>query len=649
MDYHYFIFFIPLALSLFFTPLVISYAKRIGAIDQPNERKVHKQPIPRLGGVAIYISFFLSLVIAMYLDPQINTLAGMSPRNGVMLVASLTLVLFLGIWDDLKPLSPGKKFIAQVIAASIVYIAGFRITTITHPFSPNLLDLGLFAYPVTILWIVGITNAFNLIDGLDGLASGVALIVSITIFSISLIKQDATTAMMALLMAGALIGFLRYNFQGARIFLGDSGSLFIGFMLAILSMRSSTKGSTAFSIIVPVLALGLPIMDTLLSMIRRFLKSVLPSSVLSSSKRSSTMLGKLSGIFHPDRGHIHHQLIERGFSHRKVVLLLYVVSCLFGLGAFAVTFSNSFGASLIIVSIAIATFVGVSQLRYREMAILRNGLFLPMYEWPLFQSSLFLSFLDLGFMVVSYLLSYKLAFRDEPPLSNPGRPFFTALALMTGVQMSMFYISGLYRHATRQFGLGDILKLVKGVLATVGVTYFILLLLPAQKALADATFILLDFFMLLSLVLAARGSFRILNYLSRREGKAECTKVLIYGADANGLLLLHRFIHDDCLRYCPVGFLDDNPRLEGRRLDGYPIFGGHWKLSRLVRTKHIQEVILAVGDLKPAILSRLHEICRENGVVLRRSTIQLEEYAPRTDVKTLEPLTLQESPGLYAG
>src|SRR3990172_741143 len=409
----YIIILVPIGLSLFFTPLVISYATRVGAIDQPNERKVHNQPIPRLGGIAIYISFFLSLVLAMYINPDINALAGMSPYHGVMLVISLTLVLFLGICDDLKPLSPGKKFIGQVLAASIVYMAGFRISAITHPLSPSLLDLGFLAYPLTIVWIVGITNAFNLIDGLDGLASGVALIVSVTIFAISLIRNDATTAMMAILMAGALIGFLRYNFQGARIFLGDSGSLFIGFTLAILSMQSSTKGSTAFAIIVPMLALGLPIMDTFLSMVRRLVKSILPAN-----GKSLGLRGKISTMFNPDRGHIHHQLVARGFSHKKVVLLLYLVSCLFGLGAFAVTFTNNFGASLIIAAIAIATFVGIRQLRYREMAVLRNGLFLPMYEWPIFRNSVFLSFLDLVIILASFLAANKLAYRGNSPLQS---------------------------------------------------------------------------------------------------------------------------------------------------------------------------------------------------------------------------------------
>jgi UDP-GlcNAc:undecaprenyl-phosphate/decaprenyl-phosphate GlcNAc-1-phosphate transferase len=620
----YLIFFVPILLSLALTPVVITYAKRIGAIDQPNERKVHTHPIPRLGGVVIYISFFVSLILAIAIDPSLSSLAGLSPKNGIMLVGSLTLVLLLGIWDDLKPLPPGKKFLGQVVAASIVYFSGFEISSITHPLTTSDMHLGFFSYFLTVLWIVGVTNAFNLIDGLDGLASGVALIVSITIFSISLIKNDTATAVMALLMAGSLIGFLRYNFQGARIFLGDSGSLFIGFTLAILSMQSSTKGGTAFSIIVPVLALGLPIMDTVLSMIRRFVKSVLPHE-----NRESGLMGKLTTMFHPDKGHIHHQLISKGFSHRKVVLLLYVVSCFFGLAAFAITLSNNFGATLIIISIAIASFIGIRQLRYREMAILRNGLLLPMYEWPLLQSSLFLSFVDLGFLIVAYLAAFNLAFHEAAPIA-PGKIFITSVAMVTGIQLAMFYATGLYRSTVRQLFIGDILKMVKVVLLTVAVTFSVLAFIPGQDVLIDPVFIMLDFFILLSLVLLSRGSFRILGYLSQRELNPDCTKVLIYGADAHGLLLLQRFRHDPVLRYCPVGFLDEDPRLEGKKLDGFPIFGGHRKLARLIQTKQLREVILSSDSIGPVVYRRLLDICRDHGVILRRSTVRLEECRPHT-------------------
>lgn len=633
----YLIVLVPIALSLAITPLVISYARRIGAIDLPNERKVHRNPIPRLGGVAIYISFLLSYALAIWIDPDLNVLPGLGGPNGVVLVASLTLVLLLGIWDDIRPLTPGRKFLGQILAASIVYFAGFRITAVTHPLGPSLLSLDWFAFPLTILWIVGITNAFNLIDGLDGLASGVAFIVSVTIFSIALVREDTATAMMALLLAGSLLGFLRYNFRGARIFLGDSGSLFIGFSLAILSMQSSTKGSTAFSILVPVLALGLPIMDTVLSMIRRLIKSVLPQS-----RPSSSLMGRITSMFHPDKGHVHHQLVAMGFSHRKAVIVLYMVSCLFGVGAFAVTFANSFTSSLIITSIAIATFVGVSQLRYREMAILRNGLFLPMYEWPIMKNRLVLGFLDLGFIVAAYLASYKLAFRGETVFASD-RLFFVSLSLVSGIQMLVLYFSGIYRSMVRQLGLGDMLKLVKGVTVTVAVTFFALLLIPGQRPVADATFILLDFFILLALVLTARSSFRILDYFSRKEFRAGCRRVLIYGADSGGQLLLNRFLGDAGLRYCPAGFLDDNPDLEGKRLDGYPIYGGHWRVERLVRTEQIEEIIIATDVILPAALERLQRTCRDLGIVLRRSKVNLELCDPVIDRRPAERVPAQES------
>jgi UDP-GlcNAc:undecaprenyl-phosphate GlcNAc-1-phosphate transferase len=292
----YIIFAIPLIVALAITPMVIWFATRVGALDQPNERKIHKYPIPRLGGIAIYISFFVSLVFLLSLDPALHAFSFMNPHDTLMLVLSLTIVLILGIWDDLRQLRPGQKFLGQFIAGTIVYLAGFKISSITYPFGSFPLNLSFFDYPVTLLWIVGITNAFNLIDGLDGLASGVAFIVSLTIFTISYLTGSPIIAMMALILAGAVLGFLPYNFNKARIFLGDSGSLFIGFTLAILSIKSSTKGSTAFSMIVPMLTLGLPIMDTLLSMTRRLLKSLFPNP-----QKPDTFLRKILTMFLPDR------------------------------------------------------------------------------------------------------------------------------------------------------------------------------------------------------------------------------------------------------------------------------------------------------------------------------------------------------------
>ncbi len=625
----YALFLIPLALSLGITPLVISYAKRIGAIDQPNERKVHKNPVPRLGGVAIYVSFFVTLAIALYLDSGAGTFAGMTPHTGLMLVISLTMVLLIGIWDDLYQLSPGKKLIGQVVAGTVVYFAGFKISAITHPFSPDLLSLGYLDYPATLLWVVGITNAINLIDGLDGLAGGVAVIVSLTMFAIASLKGDVTTAMMALMLAGSILGFLRYNFNGARIFLGDSGSLFIGFLLAILSIRSSTKGSTAFSIMVPMLALGLPIMDTLLSMTRRLLRSIVPQE-----KQSQTIFGRLVGMFLPDRGHIHHRLIDRGLSHRNVVLLLYMVSCAFGLGAFAVTITNNFGASLILVTVAIATFIGVSQLRYKEMAVLRNGTLLPMYEWPLMNSTLFHGFLDVAFIVAAFLLSLTLS--DHPThLDAVQRPFYVTLSLICGVQLLVFYLVGMYKSTFRQMGIGDLLKLLKTVTIAVFATFVLLEVVPNEFRPISLVLVALDFYFLLSFVVGARVSYLVLHYFSRNEQLRDGKRILVYGADAKGLMMVQQILQENARMFNPVGFLDDDPQLEGKKMNGYPIYGGHWKLARLLNTLKIDEIHIASEDVKPEALRRLMSISREKGVIVRSLKLQLEEVEQVHDTRIL--------------
>lgn len=614
---------VPVLLSLAITPLVIRLATKIGAIDQPNERKIHSTPIPRLGGVAIYISFFLTLLILFLLNPAFHFFDQLEAQKEIMLGASLLLVLLLGIWDDVHSLNPRQKFIVQLLAFNIVYFAGFRVSSITSPFGEGIIELGIFDYPITLLWIVGVTNAFNLIDGLDGLASGVAMIASLTIFSISLIKGDMNMAIMILILAGAVLGFLRYNFNPARIFLGDSGSLFLGFSLAVLSMQSSTKGSAAVAIIVPVLALGFPIMDTLLSMARRFLRSLLPSQ-----GKSVTFLRKLDQIFLPDRGHIHHQLIARGLSHRSVVLVLYFVSCAFGIGAFFVTISNNLVASLILVAVGVATYVGIRQLRYKEMAVLRNGVLLPLYEWPLMNHRLFQGFLDLVFIVVSFSLAEYLGsgLRFSGLFS---REFLSILGIISGISLVVLYFSGLYKGSFRHLGVGDVLTMLKAVALSVIVSGIVLMLFPASYGTTSLTTLLLNFYFLLSFVVGARISYHVLNYLFRREQNGD-KRVLIYGADVNGILTLQQLINDHTLNLSPVGFIDDTPHLEGKHLNGYPIFGGHWKLQRLISTLNIDEIVLSGDAIKPEILNRIKQLARLHRITIRKFLVHLEDVSLET-------------------
>lgn len=612
------VFALPIIFSLVLTPVVIRVAKRIGAIDQPNERKIHSTPIPRLGGVAIFASLVISIASLYYVAPSVFAQFSSLPGHGLSMIISLTLVLAIGIWDDMHAMNPGQKFIGQLIAATIMYVAGFRISTITDPFSDGMLNLGIFSYPATIIWIVGVTNAVNLIDGLDGLASGVSIIASITIFAIAALKGDMIVATLVLMLAGALLGFLRYNFNPARIFLGDSGSLILGFSLAVFSMQSSTKGSAAVAILVPLLALGLPIMDTFLSMTRRFLKSVLPKE-----GKSESFLKKLDVIFLPDKSHIHHQLIARGFSHRNVVLILYLVALAFGVGAFAVTITNNIGASLVLVAVAVATVVGVRQLRYREMMVLRNGVLLPMYEWPIFNHRVFQGFLDLLFILGSYsvAVAFTIGFPDDPKAL---KQVLTSIPIVGGTQLFVLYVSGLYKNTLRHLGIGDLLKMVKSVALAGTIAGLLLAFSPQTKEHFSATLIILNFYLLFTTVIGARVSFHILNYLFRRETHAE-RRALIYGASTQGILTLQQLFNDAALNVAPVGFIDDSPQMEGKNINGYPVFGGHWKLQRLVNSIRIDEIIIATDTIRPEVMRRLKEFSRQNRVTLRKFRICLED------------------------
>jgi UDP-GlcNAc:undecaprenyl-phosphate GlcNAc-1-phosphate transferase len=345
------------------------------------------------------------------------------------------------------------------------------------------------------------------------------------------------------------------------------------------------------------------------------------------------VIRKIVAMFSPDRGHIHHQLIARGFSHRKVVLLLYVVSALFGVGAFAVTFANTMSMIPILIAIGIATFVGVSQLRYKEMAVLRNGMLLPLYEWPLMNSTVFHGFLDLAFIVGGFLASISMASHGKVPVAFD-RELLQVLTVAGVTQLGVFYVCGLYKHPFRRIAMAELLKILKIVTLAVVVTWGVLLLLPVQSQLFNLPTIILDFYVVLSLVLGARISFHVLNYFSQRERHDGKRKVLIYGAGSKGALMAQQILGDNELNLYPVGFLDDDPAMEGKRLNGYPIFGGHWNLPRLLNKTKVDEIVIACDSLKPLILERIISVSRSNGVTIRRSNISLEEVQPT--VRTIQ-------------
>ncbi|MDY3993796.1 MAG: MraY family glycosyltransferase, partial [Evtepia sp.] len=286
------------------TPVVKSLAEKVGAVDVPKDnRRMHNHPIPRMGGLAIFLGFLLSTLIFV---PLSNAMQG-------MLLGSVIIVI-LGIFDDIYALPALPKLVVQIAAALAAVLHGNVIQVISNPniFSDNpYWVLGAWAVPVSVIWIVAITNAVNLIDGLDGLAVGVATISSLTMLVIAMLVSDSLVALMMAALAGSCIGFLPYNHNPAKIFMGDTGSTFLGFVLATVSIQGLFKFYTIISFAVPFLMLGLPLFDTCFAILRRLSKGQNPMA--------------------PDRSHVHHRLIDMGFSQKQAVAVLYIISAILGL------------------------------------------------------------------------------------------------------------------------------------------------------------------------------------------------------------------------------------------------------------------------------------------------------------------------------
>ena len=316
--------------SFLMCPMVKSFAYKMGAIDVPKDnRRMHKKPVPRLGGLAIFLGFIVSMLLFVKIDHQMQ---------GILLGASIIVVL--GVVDDMSPLRAYFKFCVQIFAALVAVFHGVVIQTLSNPnvFAESpYWDLGWLAVPITVLWIVGITNAVNLIDGLDGLACGVSTISAISMLVIALLVSEGDVALVMASLVGACLGFLPFNKNPAKMFMGDTGSTFLGYILATISIQGLFKYYAIVSFAVPFLILGLPMFDTRFAIIRRLAHGQNPMA--------------------PDRGHIHHRLIDMGLNQKQAVAALYVISSILGLSAVVLTSSGAIKAMLFLMALAVAAFL----------------------------------------------------------------------------------------------------------------------------------------------------------------------------------------------------------------------------------------------------------------------------------------------------
>lgn len=334
-------FIITLILSLAITPLIIKLAHKFNFVDRPGERKINTKIIATAGGTAIYLAFMIPL---RFFLPANQTI------TGIMLGGSF--MLLLGLLDDKFEISAPIKFMGQIIGALILIYFGVKINFITNPFG-GFIYLGVYAVPFTVFWIVSIINTINLIDGLDGLAAGVSIIAVLTLFAVALQENQVVAPMLAVLLAGSCLGFLKYNFNPARVFMGDTGSMFIGYIIAAVSITGALKSAAAVTIFVPMLALAVPILDTTFAIIRRIFND--------------------RPIGEADHGHIHHRLLAIGMNQRQAVISVYVISAFLGTIAFIINGIKFDHALIIFVSVILVIVYGAKKLGIFSVELPQEG------------------------------------------------------------------------------------------------------------------------------------------------------------------------------------------------------------------------------------------------------------------------------------
>jgi len=308
-------------LTVLMTPFVKKFAIRVGAVDQPNQRKVHTKIMPRMGGLAIYLSFIIGYLVFVG-----------NFQDGWPILAGATMIVLVGMLDDLYQLQAKVKLLGQVIAAVITVFGGIQMHFITLPIFDRV-EFGILAIPISIVWVIGVTNAINLIDGLDGLAAGVSSIILATLAFLSFTMGDLFIGAISLLLLGSTTGFLVFNFHPAKIFMGDTGSLFLGYMISVLSIAGLFKNVTFFSLLIPIIILGVPLLDTFFAMIRRFINN--------------------KPLMSPDKDHLHHCLIRIGFTHKQTVVLIYGLSSIFSVAAIIFERATVFGSVLTLILLLI--------------------------------------------------------------------------------------------------------------------------------------------------------------------------------------------------------------------------------------------------------------------------------------------------------
>ena len=589
-------------LSLLLTPLARAFARDRGVVAAPKADRWHQEPTPLLGGVGVWLA--------------VVTASLLFEATSVAILGAGSAMFLVGVIDDGMRLRPATKLTAQIIAASFLVFLG-----VTATWTGSLtLDAML-----TIIWIVGVTNAFNLLDNMDGLCAGIALI-ALAAYLVSGLAADPTPPLVvAAAVMGALAGFLVYNFNPASIFLGDSGSLFIGFTVGALTVGGfhSTVDSNIVSVIaVPVLILLIPIFDTTLVTVSRKL-----------SGRSASQGGT---------DHSSHRLVALGFSQRGAVLVLYSLAVMSGGTALLVDRYGFDNVNMLIVLLLIGMLLfGIQLARVRvyddrDFVLLQNRAYTPLLVELTYKRRVFEILLDFMLVSVSYYSAYRLRFGVGDSFTERFPDFIATLPLVIGSMMGSLWISGAYRGVWRYFGLTDLTVFVRAIGVGLGVVAAVTVLAGEVSVISASIFIIAGLVMLF-LVVGSRLSVRAVGELGRRREPEDGRAVIVYGAGDAGVILTKELLNNREYGCSPIAFLDDNPVMHGRTVLGFPVLGGIERLEDAL-ARGARGVVLST-DVEPSRLAILERICHDRDLPISRLQLRLRTVKPGADSGSPQPPT----------
>ena len=574
------------------TAAVRSFAWRFGYVAKPKSDRWHKRPTAMLGGVAIFAAVALVCLLVV----------PFSAKSLVVMGASSFLFL-VGFLDDQLNIKPYQKLIGQLIGASIIVGFGMLLP---------LTGMELVDIWITVFWLVGITNAINLLDNMDGLAAGIAAIAAVSLtYGLAANGQMAEAALVAIFV-GALVGFLVFNFNPASIFMGDAGSMFVGFFLASSVLLSETGGRSRgiLSILaVPVLILFVPIFDTTFV----------------------TLLRKLWGrkASQGGRDHTSHRLVALGLSERSAVLMLWGFAVAAGVLAYFVSqLSTSQSLALIAVFTIVLTMIGVylSKVkvydeRQEELASQNNAVFAFLVDVS-YKRRVFEVFLDAILITLSYYAAYVFLFGSFETSGNWDL-FIKSIPLLVVLKLFAFLAAGVYRGLWRYTSISDLFTFTKGVFAGSVLSILGVLLLYRFEGYSRAVFVL-DAMILLFALVGSRLAFRLIRELLPVPHASEGRRVLIYGAGDGGEMVLREFRNNAELQYIPVGFIDDDARKHGKVISSLKVFDANGSLPDICEELNIDEIVISFREFKPEKMTFIREFCRDNNIALKRAHIRID-------------------------